>query len=140
MIPTNIRQPTGDLSESVLQFEKAPRSFNMNLHPSYRGIDTQSAVIEDIQKVVKNDGAVRQVTVDGVPVPREFVQEAIFSNQKVAPRTDQFPIEMNPLTLVTSTQRQRSMFGPMPPSPIGLAFDVYSSDKRVTNTNGRYSE
>ena len=142
MIKTNIRKRDRDPSEYIVQSTLNPRPANIDVTASFQGIDEQASLIDDIQRVTAGDGAIRKVSINNVEVPREFVEDAMFSNQQVMPVTDQFPIETRPITLVTSLHRQRSMFGAMPKSPFGLAYDVIgdSNDDRITitNTEGRF--
>lgn len=84
---------------------------NQVLDLSVDSRSTQSSIIQEIQKVVAKDGTVRRISVNGVEVPREWVEEAMFLNQQVMPVTDQFPLRRTPITLVTSLERQTSMFG-----------------------------
>lgn len=142
MIKTNIRRNDADPSEFMVPSTLNPRPANINIKPAFEGIDEQASIIQDIQRVTAGDGDIRSVSINNVKVPREYVEDAMFSNQQVMPRTDQFPIEMKPVTLVTSQSRQKSMFGKMPKSPFGLAYDVIgdSTDDRITitNTEGRF--
>lgn len=142
MIKTNIHRNDTDPSQFTIPSTLNPGPTNISIKPEFEGIDEQASIIQDIQRVTAGDGEIRSVSINNVRVPREYVEDAMFSNQQVMPRTDQFPIEAKPITLVTSLSRQRSMFGKMPKSPFGLAFDVIgnSDDDRITitNTGGRF--
>lgn len=98
----------------------APPSTNLAVAPQFQTIAEQGAVIDDVMRSTKGDGALRSVYVNGAPVPRELVRYAMFENQDYAPREEappQLPVAQE---LVTTQVRQRSMFGPMPKSPLGM--------------------
>ena len=96
----------------------------------------------DIKLGTKGDGEVRTVAVNGVQVPRELVEDAMFRNQDFMPRTDQYPIKEKPILLDPTLNGQRSMFGNLTHPINGLGMDVMRdrSDTRVNIAmdGGRY--
>lgn len=121
-----------------------PPGVNIVVEPQFQGINRQGVVLDDLKLATKGDGAIRPATFEGAKIPRQYVEDAMFRNQDFMYRTDQFPLIGQMQMSDETNYRQRSHFGPMPPSPLGLGFDVIrdrgSTDISVAQTGGRYEE
>lgn len=146
VVPTNLsRKWEKDPSEFVSPADMSKRPIDIQVKPRYAREDKYDSVVQDdIALATKGDGQIRPVFINGKPVPRELVEDAMFRNQNFMYRTDQFPLQARPLTEDTSMKGQRSMFGKMTFPFAGLGMDVirYRGDTRVNvaSTGGRYEQ
>ena len=146
---------TTDPTNLQRSFERTVMGFNSPANMHRRPIDIQmkdkyaqedkfdSVANDDIQLATKGDGTIRPVYINGKPVPRELVEDAMFRNQDFMYRTDQFPLHAKPLLADTSMKNQRSMFGKMTFPLAGLGMDVIRGDStdtrvNVASTGGRF--
>lgn len=144
--PANItaREMRQDPMEAYPQSNQHPPATNILVEPQYQGINRQSVVLDDLKIVTKGDGAIRTAYFEGARIPREYVEDAMFRNQDFMYRTDQFPMMEKEQKIDELLKRQTSHFGPMPPNPLGLGFDVIrdhgDTSISVAQTGGRYEE
>jgi hypothetical protein len=115
-VPSNIlqtRDPNVASWRSMLQ----PPAIEISQAPP--GAKTGNAAVRsdtmaEIQKRTRDDGALRQVAVNGQPVPPQLVAETVFNNRNFATRANyEFPQFENKLSHDKSSERPRSMFGPL---------------------------
>lgn len=146
VVPTNMsRQMEDDPSDFVSPADMSKRPIDVQVKQRYAQKDRYDSVIQDdIALATRGDGQIRPVFINGKPVPRELVEDAMFRNQDFMYRTDQFPLQARPLTEDTSMKGQRSMFGKMTFPLAGMGMDVIRDrgDTRVNvaSTGGRYEQ
>ena len=144
--PTNITagMMRQDPMDAYPKSDLHPPPVNIMVAPQYQGINRQGVVLDDLKIATKGDGTIRKSYFEGGPIPREYVEDAMFRNQDFMYRTDQFPMLEKPELVDQVLKRQRSHFGPMPPNPLGLGFDVIrdrgDTSISVAQTGGRYEE
>jgi len=127
MQPQKVFREQGQASWSA---DVSPPSTNLAVAPQFQTIAEQGAVIDDVMRSTKGDGTLRQVYLNGTPVPRELVRYAMFENQDYAPREEAPPQRPVAQDFVTTQARQKSMFGPMPKSPLGM--DIIGTTSSIT--------
>jgi hypothetical protein len=90
------------------------------------GAAVRSDTMKEIQKQTRDDGAVRNVAIDGAPVPPEIVEETIFNNRNFATRYNyEFPQYANKLSHDKTREQPSMMFGPLKaPLPNGYGMDI----------------
>ena len=86
----------------------------------------RSDTMREIQKQTIDDGSVRRVSIDGLPVPPEIVEETIFNNANYATHYDfEFPQYATKLSHDKTRERPTMMFGPLKaPLPNNYGMDI----------------
>jgi hypothetical protein len=78
--------------------------------PTKPDLKTQGKFISNLASMTKGDGVLRNVDVDGHPLPQEIVALAMFDNHDFAPHTDQFPLVKQNQLEDTKLIKQRDFF------------------------------
>lgn len=128
-VPSNILRATGQ-NRAQWRSQLQPPAVNVaQATPDVKAgaSAVRSDTMAEIQRRTREDGALREVAVDGKPVSPQLVEETIFNNRNFATHANyEFPLLENRPGHDKTQTRPRSMFGPLtaPLAAGGYAMDI----------------